>query len=944
VADEEATTRRAAWRRALELLDDALDLPAADRPAWLAAQHAEPAPVQAALAQLLRERSSLETGGFLAGGPALAGGGDDDATLPGWAPGQTLGPWRLLRALGRGGMATVWLAERADGAHQRPVALKLPHATGGNARVVAERFARERRILSTLRHPHIAQVLDAGAAGAQPWLAMEYIDGAPITRHAEERGLDTRSRLRLFLAVLAAVQHAHAQLVIHRDIKPANVLVDGDGQVKLLDFGVAKLLERADTGTEDTALTQIGGRAMTPQYASPEQVSGRPLATATDVYSLGVLLYELLTGQLPYVLSRASAAALEDAILAAQVRKPSSVVKGPAAVRALRGDIDTVVLKALQPEPAARYASAAAFAEDIERHLSQLPIKARPDSLAYRLKKLWARQRLPIVTGSAVTVALVSALAVALWQAGVARQAAQRAEAVQRFLATTLAANDPQVAQGRAMTARDALDHGAQRIATDFADDPATQAQLDETVGRIYIALGDPDTALPHLERAVAQYATTTLAGGERHVEAAFMLQEAFVELLRWPEAQAAIAQAQRLAREHAGEPNRWQAELRSAEGWVAFKLGRIEDAVRAHEDALALQAATGGEASQAWLKVAGSLAVIYNDAGRGDEALALHSRIVYLGSRLPGHETTDRLVDRGNLAQSLGHLGHQTAAAVVLGDLVPELLQHLGPGHDRTVQMRSSLAQALSEGGRFDEALREQRANVEAVIGAAGDDSEAATLQRAVLAKLLRQAGRTAEALPLAVAASRDFDRRYAEPTWFRERARWLAAEARIASGDTAARTDLRAAVDALAAMLRKPAHPIVVEGRLVEAVALREEDAPAAAALAGEACTQLRASAANGVRRLPRCEAIAAWLRALASTDAAAAHKAFVAARDDALAPLPTPHPLRAELLAAEAEIVRRLPGGAARAAALLREADALHRAAMGGLPLPQPMRLVH
>ena len=290
------------WALLLRHLDTALDLPEAAREPWVDGL-ALPLHLHTALRQMLQDRHAIETGGFLSQGARA------------WEAGATLGPWTLLRELGRGGMATVWLARRRDGAHAREVALKLPHPRWGS-RVLAERFLRERAILSTLQHPHIAQVLDAGESAGQPWLVLEYVQGQPITAHAQAQGLDVAARLRLFLPVLRAVQHAHAQLVIHRDLKPANVLVSAAGEVKLLDFGVAKLLGDEGLG-EDTALTRESGRALTPQYASPEQIAGRPLGVASDVYSLGVLLYELLTGRLPYEIKRASAAALEEAILAA---------------------------------------------------------------------------------------------------------------------------------------------------------------------------------------------------------------------------------------------------------------------------------------------------------------------------------------------------------------------------------------------------------------------------------------------------------------------------------------------------------------------------------------------------------------------------------------------------------------------------------------------------
>lgn len=411
------------WAQVLGLLDQALDLSEVERAPWLAALTTPDERTKRALLDLLAQHKRVETQDFMAHGAQVSlDPGSTTADTASWQPGTAVGPWQLLRELGRGGMASVWLAQRSDGAHQRQVALKLPEISsiGGSprARVIAERFVRERRILSSLRHPHIAQVLDAGADSGQPWLAMEFVQGSSLIAHANALALNVRQRLALFVPVLQAVQHAHAQLVIHRDIKPANVMVDDKGSPKLLDFGVAKLLE-ADGDTAETALTQMGGRALTPQYASPEQITGAPLGTASDVYSLGVLLYELLTGELPYQLKRGTAAALEEAILTAQVRRPSQLLNSHGKAidaKALRGDVDTIVMKALQVQPQHRYASAEAFAQDIERHLTHQPVTAQPDSLGYRLHKLWQRQRLAVIAGTAVVMALGVGLGLALWQ------------------------------------------------------------------------------------------------------------------------------------------------------------------------------------------------------------------------------------------------------------------------------------------------------------------------------------------------------------------------------------------------------------------------------------------------------------------------------------------------------------------------------------------------
>jgi eukaryotic-like serine/threonine-protein kinase len=501
------------WSRALALLDDALVLSASQRQLWQAGLTAESAGTQAALAQMLAQRDRLQADAFLSGQalhdiqPLTAAGEEELAPLH--QADQQLGPWRLLRLLGRGGMAQVWLAERADGAHQRQVALKLPHAhadaitSAPQARVIVQRFMRERAILSSLRHPHIAQVLDAGSEGPQPWLAMEFVDGVPITDYAQAQGLDMpglnmQARLRLFLQVLDAVAHAHARLVLHRDIKPANVLVDAQGQVKLLDFGVAKLLqtEGGDTGADTAALTQVGGRAMTPQYASPEQIAGEPLSTASDVYSLGVLLYELLTGRLPYITKRGTAAAMEEAILAGQHQLPSQAATAPDPARQLRGDVDTMVMKALQPEPGQRYASPQALAQDIERFLNHQPIAARRDAWGYRLHKLWRRQKLALSAATAVVLALLVGLGMALWQVqqrqqqfaqALARQ--QASQAVQLLVESTMNAASE---NGKPQGVEAGLAHIEDTARRMYGSYPEVQAEVLMLLGQKYGSLQQP--------------------------------------------------------------------------------------------------------------------------------------------------------------------------------------------------------------------------------------------------------------------------------------------------------------------------------------------------------------------------------------------------------------------------------------------------------------------
>jgi serine/threonine protein kinase len=399
------------WRPIKTVFQRALELSPADRTVLLAAQSDT---IRREVESLLRayEYNSAFPGTSSSDTPAAVQSNQE-------LIGRRFGPYRVLSLLGEGGMGTVWLAERVDGLFTRRVALKLVHPVL-MGRSMSERVAREREILASLNHPNIAQLFDAGfAEDGQPYLALEYIEGTPITKYCDDHHLGVGERLVLFRQVLGAVQYAHSHLVIHRDLKPSNILVSDDGKAHLLDFGIAKLLTPG--AAQQTQLTQIGGRALTPDYAAPEQIAGAATGTAADVYALGVILYELLSGERPYRLKRPSRGALEEAILQTEPVAPSRLPLTQDAARAratstqklarsLKGDLDTIIGKALKKSPSERYASANAYDADIAHFLSGEVVLARPDSIAYRARKFAARHRVQIVGVSLLMLTLAAGI------------------------------------------------------------------------------------------------------------------------------------------------------------------------------------------------------------------------------------------------------------------------------------------------------------------------------------------------------------------------------------------------------------------------------------------------------------------------------------------------------------------------------------------------------
>ena len=438
---------------------------------------------------------------------AGAGASGEDASGENAVIGQRVGVWRVTGLLGRGGMGSVYRAERDDETFHQRAALKLVHPRLGHD--FRERFLRERSLLAGLDHPGVARLLDGGldASGA-PFLAMELVDGGPLTDYADARGLDLRQRLALFVQACDAVAHAHLHLIVHRDLKPPHILVEdaeGGPRVKLLDFGIAKLLSE-----EDPSLTRTGASGpLTPSYAAPEQVRGEAITTATDVYALGLVLYELLAGSRPYSLDGLRAAQVERVICEAVPLAPSAVA-APEAARALRGDLDTIALKALAKEPARRYPTAAGLAADLRRYLGGLPVEARPATAAYRTATFLRRHRVLASAAAAATVLLIAVVAGFTIRLSAerdrARDEAATAKAVTDFLTGTFAEASPTVGPAlrpSEMKLTDALRLGLRSADTAFTARPAVRAALMQTLGRTFLDLGLYDDAAPPLREAL---------------------------------------------------------------------------------------------------------------------------------------------------------------------------------------------------------------------------------------------------------------------------------------------------------------------------------------------------------------------------------------------------------------------------------------------------------
>jgi serine/threonine-protein kinase len=522
------------WSRFSDLLDRAMDLPEASRPAWLDGLQGDDATLRPWLNRVLNSSASMSTSDFL-NAPALAGEPDTA-----FAAGQTIGPYRLVALLGEGGMGQVWQARGGDDGPQRDVALKLPHAEllAGPFR---QRFKRERDMVAGLSHPNIAALYDAGvSAEGHPYLALELIQGQPITDHCRETNATLERRVELVRQVLGALAYAHSRLIVHRDIKPSNVMVTQHGEVKLLDFGIAKLLD--GTAPTEAPLTQPMARLATPGYAAPEQMDGGPVTVAADLFAAGVLLFELCTGSRPPRIGPGDGQAPLASSRAGTNFGKSGALVGIA--RRLRGDLDAIIAKALSFDPAERYSSADAFARDLRRWGDGLPVSARRIGWAALSAKFVRRNKVGVTLAVVLAVALIAGTTGVLWQARRAEHEAQRANAIKDYLIALFEQGDPRSGKPSAtMTAKQLLDIGADRADRAFAGDPVTEMELLSALGNVYDAMSDGDRAEAAWTRNLELERKLYGAADPRSVDATLHLVATEVEFQDEDKARAQLEQ-----------------------------------------------------------------------------------------------------------------------------------------------------------------------------------------------------------------------------------------------------------------------------------------------------------------------------------------------------------------------------------------------------------------
>ena len=703
---------RADWQEVERVLAAVMELPATERFIRVAQLCADRPQIRVEVESLLAASEKVDT--FL----QVETQAGADAASASSLQGRQLGPYRLLGILGAGGMGTVYRAERSDGRFQKQVAVKLvPSAL--HSPELLRRFAGEQQILAALEHPNIARLLDAGVSPEGiPFFVMEYVEGVPVNEYCDARGLSTKDRLRLFQNICSAAQYAHQHLVVHRDLKPANILVSSDGVAKLLDFGIAKIVDPWGAGNLEVTRSLLN--PMTPAYASPEQIRGETLTTATDVYSLGVVLYELLTGQLPY---RVTGKPFDEAIRIiseSEPEKPSAVARrrdagGHRAGRSapeLSSDLDAIVAKAMRKDPHQRYASAQEVSADLTRYLDGLPVLAHRGSFRYRAIKFTRRHRFGVAASLAVMALLLgfaATMAVQARRIAVERDRANReAETSRRvsdFMTNMFKVSDPSEARGNSITAREILDKASKDIEGGLAKDPEVQAHMMDVIGNIYDNLG------------------------------------------LYPTAESLFKRSLGVRRKVLGTRNADTLETMTDLGWVLEEQGSYEDAEKLVRETLETRRQLLGPKHPDTLKSMIRLAEILNDEGRYPEAEKLARQALQMHSQVLGPDHANTLAAMDTLAFSLGEQGRYYDAEKLYRHTLDASSRSLGFEHQLTLNRMGDVAWVLEQEGRYSDAERQNRQVLDIERRILGTEHPNTLNTEHNLAETILQQGRFAEA-----------------------------------------------------------------------------------------------------------------------------------------------------------------------------------------------------
>ncbi len=684
-------------------------MPTAERAAWLAQQCDDDADLRDEAARMARalaepdlqlEESVLNAALHACVSSALG-------------VGDRIGAYRVLEVLGEGGMGVVYRAERDDGEFRQAVAIKVVRMGLGTGPGIVARFRAERQMLATITHPNIARLLDGGiTAGGLPYLVLEFVQGQTITDFARDRKLPERQRLRLFQQVCAAVQYAHQNLIVHRDLKPANTLVTPASEVKLLDFGIAKLL-LTDNSVDTSLLTRATERLMTPEYASPEQICGDRITTATDVYGLGVLLYELLSGHRPFILHSLSAREAQLVVTERAATPPSQAgLQGTAGLGRLHRatDLDRIVLKAMHKQPERRYASVLELSADIDRHLSGFPVYARPDSTAYRTRRFLLRHKLGSLAAAGFLLTVLSLSVLLAVQARRARQEAASADAVAQYLIGLFSSAQPDSTQGRSTSARELLDTGVAHLDSTWTGDLTAKARLLTTLGSVYYQLGALPQAKGLFEQSRTIYRHLPNRDPAALADLLNSLGEVELDNGDYDESLRDYSESVRLFSQYRPQSSELADSMDGLSG-ILWETGDFAASERYHLQAISMASRVIGPDAPMTLVDKNNLAVLYVDMGRYREAERIDRDVLATRQRIFGEHNSHTASSTDHLGLVLEYEGRYNEAFPLLMHALELRRSLYGAEHPRIAVSLMHLSQYFRETGRSAEAERYARA-----------------------------------------------------------------------------------------------------------------------------------------------------------------------------------------------------------------------------------------